>query len=146
MRAFSLIELMVAMAILAIVTAVALPIYNTYQARAQRTNAQADLVRCAQGMERHANVVMSYALAVDTDGDGMGDASSGAVSANICLVNAGAYDIALQSADAGSFVLRASATRGTGEGMLETDSAGGRRWDRNDDGDFDDARERDWRP
>ena len=48
------------------------------------------------------------------------------------------------------FVLRASAARADNvvgdDGMLELDSAGARRWDRNDDGDFDDDRERDWRP
>ena len=149
MRGFSLIELMVALAILGIVTAVALPIYNAYSVRAQRAAVQADLLRCAQGMERHANVSMGYELAVDTDGDGEGDASTGAVSANICIVNSALYEVTVQSADAGRFVLRARAAAAgsavADDGMLEADSVGGRRWDRNNDGDFDDDREREWR-
>ncbi len=147
-KGLSLIELMVALAILAIVSALALPIYNAYSVRAHRASAQADLMRCAQGLERHANATMSYAFAVDSDGDGMGDASTGAVTANLCVVAAEHYEIAVQVADAGSFVLRAIAASDSspvaGDGMLETDSTGAKRWDRNDDGDFDDEGERSW--
>lgn len=150
MRGFSLIELMVAAAILAIAVAVALPIYNAYTVRAERTGIQAALMRCAQGMERHATTAMSYASAIDSDGDGVGDASTGPVSGNICTVESTAYEVTVSMADADRFVLRARAAHADNmvgdDGMLELDSAGARRWDRNDDGDFDDDRERDWRP
>ena len=145
----SLLELMATMAILAIVAALALPIYSAYGIRAERTGAQADLLRCAQGMERHATATQSYALAVDTDGDGDGDASTGAVSANICALETTLYAITLQSADGTGFVLRADAASATSrvadDGMLELDSTGATRWDRNDDGDFNDADENSWR-
>ncbi len=145
----SLIELMAALAIVAIVAAVALPVYDGYRARTHRAHAQADLLRCAQGMESHASATGGYALAVDTDGDGVGDASTGAVSANICSLSA-RHEIVLAQADAGGFVLRATpppqAGRLSQDGRLETDALGGRRWDRNNDGDFDDADERSWRP
>ena len=140
----TLLELLAALAILAIVAAAALPIYSVYTDRAQRTAAQADLLRCAQGMERHANEAMSYALAVDADGDGTGDSSTGAVSANICTIDADDYDIVVHAADADGFALRAKFARGGG--MLETDADGARRWDRNDDGDFDDEEEHSWLP
>ena len=150
MRGFSLIELMVAVAILGLVAAVALPIYNAYGVRAERTGAQTDLLRCAQGMERHANAALSYEGAVDTDGDGIGDASTGAVSDNVCVLDRTAYEVTVHSAAADRFVLRARPAHvgsNVGEdGMLELDSHGGRRWDRNNDGDFDDARESDWQP
>lgn len=150
MRGFSLIELLVALAILAIATAVALPIYNAYGVRAERTGIQADLLRCAQGMERHANVAMDYEGAVDTDGDGVGDASTGLVSRNICEVDSSAYTVTVHAADAARFVLRARAVQADSpvgrDGMLELESTGARRWDRNNDGDFDDDGETGWRP
>ncbi|MCY3814196.1 MAG: type IV pilin protein [Gammaproteobacteria bacterium] len=150
MRGFSLIELLLALAILTIASAIALPIYNAYSVRAERTGIQADLMRCVQGMERHANVAMSYEGAVDTDGDGAGDASTGLVSANICRVEATAYTVTVQEAEPTRFVLRARAVESDSlvgrDGMLELDSAGGRRWDRNNDGDFDDDGETGWRP
>ena len=150
MRGFSLIELLVALAILAIATAVALPIYNTYSVRAERTGIQADLLRCAQGMERHANVAMSYEGALDTDDDGAGDASTGLVSRNICHVDSAQYTVTVHAADADRFVLRARAVHADSavarDGMLELDSTGRRRWDRNSDGDFDDDGESGWQP
>ena len=149
MPGLSLVELMATLAIIAIVTAVALPIYDTYSTRAHRANAQADLLRCAQGMERHAGATNSYAMAVDTNADGVGDVSTGDVSANICTVSA-RHRIALLAADGSGFVLRATAPTGAGrlasDGVLETDATGARRWDRNNDGDFDDLDERSWRP
>lgn len=150
MRGFSLIELLVALAILAIATAVALPIYKTYSVRAERTGIQADLLRCAQGMERHANAAMHYEGAVDTDDDGAGDASTGPVSRNICEVASTAYTVTVHAADAARFVLRARAVHADSpvgrDGMLELDSTGARRWDRNNDGDFDDDGETGWQP
>ncbi len=51
---FTLIELLIALAILAIVAGIAMPIYSTYTDRANRGEAQGDLMLCAQGMERWA--------------------------------------------------------------------------------------------
>ena len=146
----SLLEIMATVAILAIVAALALPIYSAYGIRAERSAAQADLLRCAQGMERHATRTGGYALAIDADGDGAGDASTGPVSANICVLDSTLYAIALRNADDAGFVLRAEAAsagnRVAGDGVLEIDSTGALRWDRNDDGDFDDQDENSWRP
>ena len=145
--AFSLIEIMVALAVVAIVLAVAVPVYQAHSVRAYRTQAQADLLRCAQGMERHAALAMGYGDAVDVDGDGRGDQSTGQVSENICQVASVHYRITVQAADATQFVLRAEAPAASpvaGDGVLELDAAGERRWDRNDDGDFGDDGERRW--
>ena len=149
-RGFSLLELMITLAILALIAAVALPAYNAYTERAHRLAAQSDLLRCAQGLERHANTSLSYALALDTNGDGIGDASTGEVSANLCAPDAETHRITVRTADATRFVLRAEAASATGrmadDGALELDSTGATRWDRNDDGDFDDEDEHSWRP
>jgi type IV pilus assembly protein PilE len=142
----TLLELMVAVAIVAILAAVALPVYSGYSARAHRANAQADLLRCAQGMERHAVAQGDYRQAVDTDGDGAGDASAGAVSENICAVEAQHYAITVHSASAAGYALRATPAANTPvaeDGMLELDSLGTRRWDRDNDGQFA-AAERSW--
>lgn len=147
-RGWSLLELMAVVAIIAIVGAVALPTYRGYAQRAVRTAAQADLVRCAQGMERHASRTGSYAAAADVDGDGTPDADVGPVTATICVVEADAYLVALTAADAGQFVLQARPAvpgAAAGDGALALDSTGQRRWDRNDDGDFLDADETTWR-
>lgn len=149
-RAFSLIEILVVLAVAAVLLAVAIPVYNGYSVRAYRTQVQADLLRCAQGMERHAASAMGYANAVDVDGDGQGDQSTGPVSANLCRVASTHYRVSVRTANAAHFVLRAEAVGSTGpvaaDGALEIDAAGERRWDRNDDGDFADYGERGWGP
>lgn len=147
-RAFSLLEILVVLAIVAILLAVAVPVYQGYSARAYRTEVQTDLLRCAQGMERHAALTMGYGNAVDVDGDGQGDQSTGEVSANLCRVASTHYRISVRTADAAHFVLRAEASSATSpvaaDGALELDAAGERRWDRNGDGDFGDDGERGW--
>ena len=146
--AFSLIEILVVLAVVAVLLAVAVPVYNGYSVRAYRTQVQADLLRCAQGMERHAASTMGYGNAVDLDGDGRGDQSTGPVSQNLCAVASTHYRILVQSADASHFVLRAEAVSATSpvaaDGALEVDATGERRWDRNNDGDFGDDGERGW--
>ena len=147
-RAFSLIEVLGVLAGVAVLLAVSVPVYQGYSVRAYRTEAQADLLRCAQGMERHAALTMGYGNAVDVDGDGQGDRSTGPVSANLCRVASTHYRISVRTADAAHFVLRAEPSSATSpvaaDGALELDAAGERRWDRNDDGDFGDDGERGW--
>ena len=103
---------MAVLAILAVLAAVALPIYRGYALRAERTSAQAELLRCAQGMERHAGRTGSYAGAADADGDGAADADTGPVSAIVCAVDADAYRVTVAAADARRFVLQATPAAG----------------------------------
>lgn len=144
----SLVELLVALAVLAILASVALPVYQGFGVRGSRVEAQADLVVCAQGMERAVGAGFDYRGLVDSDGDGVGDADTGPVSANICTANSVDYTIRVAFAGARGFTLRAAPTtagnRVDDDGVLELDSDGSRRWDRNDDGDFDDEGEDRW--
>ena len=144
----TLVELVAVAAILAILAAVAAPLYTAYTVRGHRVAAQADLLRCAQGMERHASLAFSHAAAIDANGDGIGDADAGVVTANLCAPTSPRYAVALQSADAAAFELRASPAPGDAlladEGDLAIDENGTRCWDRNDDGDFGDADETRW--
>lgn len=144
----SLVELLVALAVLAILAVVALPVYQTFGVRGSRAEAQADLMVCAQGMERAVGVGFGYGGLVDSDGDGVGDADTGPVSANICTATSLDYTLHVRAASTSGFTLRAvpaaAGNRVDGDGVLELDGDGTRRWDRNDDGDFDDEGERRW--
>jgi type IV pilus assembly protein PilE len=144
---FTLVELLVAVAIMAIISAVAIPFYTQYSLRAFRSEAQADLMVCGQAMERFASVNFSYLNAADTDADGVGDADGGPIARAVCApisVSEGRYDITIDATAAG-FVLTATPTgRMTDDGFMTFDSAGARAWDQNDDGDTSDAGEQDW--
>jgi type IV pilus assembly protein PilE len=138
-RGFTLIELLVALAIMAIISAVAVPIYREYSVRTQRTNAEKDLMLCAQSLERLASATFTY-------GGHVGGGDTGAVTANICIPTTTVYAIAVTAANANTFTIRATPTAppATGNGILEMDASGAQRWDRNNDGDFGDANETGW--
>ncbi len=119
---FTLVELMIAVAILAIVAAVAMPIYNQYTQRTYRSEAMADLLNCAQAMERFAAENFSY---------------TGAVLDDICEQRAedqGRYVIDITAVDANSFTLTATPVAGGvmgADGAITYNSAGERTWNGN---------------
>lgn len=148
-QGFTLVELLIALAIMAIVAAVALPLYNQYSDRTFRSEAQADLMNCAQALERFSSINFSYEGSADTDADGIGDADAGPIAGNICdPISARAAN------DRYAFTVNATATTFTltatpenqmaGDGVMTIDDRGNRQWDANNDGDFDDDGEDGW--
>ena len=77
-RGFTLIELMIVVAIIAIISAIAVPMYGNYVQKSRRTDAKAKLMEVAQSLERcftqfskyndsSCNVVTSGAVSLNSD-------------------------------------------------------------------------------
>ncbi|MYF51650.1 MAG: prepilin-type N-terminal cleavage/methylation domain-containing protein [Gammaproteobacteria bacterium] len=137
----TLIEVLVAVVILAVLAGLGLPALNAYSDRAYRAEAQGDLVACALALERWAGVRFTYQGTADTDADGAGDADDGPIATEVCAsrsVAEGRYRIRI-AASAEGFALTAHPEAGSpmvGDGFLTLDEAGNRGWDRNDDGEL----------
>jgi len=67
-RGFTLVELMVVVAIVAILAGIAYPIYTEQVARGRRADAQSGLFELAQFMERYYTTNNSYTTGGDGDG------------------------------------------------------------------------------
>ena len=128
---FTLIELIIAMAILAIISAVAIPIYTSYSVSTYRAEAQSDLLLCAQGMERFASENFTYAGADD---------GSGGLNPQLCRIGSTQrYQISVVS-DASSFTLTATPLANStvaDDGFMTVDSTGQRFWDQDNSGSID---------
>lgn len=147
-RGFTLIELLVVLAILAIVSAIAIPIYTQYSVRTFRADAMKDLLLCGQGLERLASQTFTYAGHVDADNNpATPGANTGPVTINICNPTSQNYVISVEVANANTFTVRALPNVGSvvaGDGGLELDASGNRRWNKNNNGTYTDAGEDDW--
>ena len=115
---------MIALAVLAVISAIAVPIYTSYSENTYRGEAQADLLKCAQGMERYASENFSY--------EGAGDGSGG-LNGSICNTLSGDRYTLTVVATRNDFTLTATPRPGIMEddGELEFGSNGQRRWNRN---------------
>ncbi|MDP6374236.1 MAG: type IV pilin protein [Pseudomonadales bacterium] len=146
LQGFTLTELLVVIAILSLISAVAMPLYTAYSQRTYRAEAQADLLNCAQAMERFASEGFTYLGAADTDGDGAGDDDNGPLATTICdplSQDQNRYDFTV-TASTGGFVLTATPVDVSGnmmrdDGFLTIDDAGNREWDADDSGAIDDG-------
>lgn len=142
-RGFTLIELMIVVAIVAILAAIAYPSYQDQVRKSRRADAQGALLGFGNAMERRFTERNTYA------GAATGGADTGAptVYPTEAPVDSGTkyYDLTINAANASSFTLRATPKGAqSGDGILELDHTGARRWDKNHDGDTADAGENNW--
>lgn len=116
LRGFTLIELMIAVAVVAILAAVAMPNYTEYIMRSHRSNARTSLLGAAQWMERAATVSGSYPLAAS-------------VTSGILGVEGNRYAITFSSTSGQTFTFTATPQPGTPQvndkcGTMTIDQAG----------------------
>lgn len=139
---FTLIEVLVVAALIAILAAVAVPSYQSQVAQARRSTMQAELVRLAQSMERIYSETGCYNPGSDNDCNTAADASNPPIATKLEHYSVD-FPVAV---DAERFRIRATPTVGpqATDGFLEINHLGQQFWDKNDDGDVDDAGESDW--
>lgn len=130
-RGFTLIELMVVVAVVAILVAIAVPSYSEAVRKGKRGQAKSDLVEAAQIAERYKTINGTYK-----------DLSAGTGSSNEIFdqspkTGAADYDIAVVGTpDAGTFKLKATPKGGQADdrcGVLSIDQAGIKKHSKGDD-------------
>lgn len=145
-QGFTLIELMITVAIVGIIAAIAYPSYTQYIINSRRVDAQQALVSFATAMERWRSQNMTYMGAATGGGDTGSPADTLFPSTAPVDGSDSFYNLTIASAAVNSFILRATPVAGTsqeGDGYLELLSDGRKRWDSNNSGSID-AGETQW--
>ena len=131
-RGFTLIELMIVVAIIGILAGIAWPSYQDHVKSTRRADAQGALMGLAQALERHFTTNGTYAGAADGNGVPTIFATEAPLDGGTKF-----YNLRITSADSSSYVIQAQPKNGqVGDGNLQLKSSGEKAWDRNNDGDI----------
>lgn len=136
---FTLVELMIAVAIVGIIAAVGYPSYQSMATGSYRSTAQSDLMALAAAMERHYNANFTYKGAAESGAD---TGSPGAFSTHSPASEPASdkrYNLTISSVSSSgtSYEIRAVPVSGTAQaddGTLYYFSDGRKGWDENSDG------------
>ncbi|QIL91514.1 prepilin-type N-terminal cleavage/methylation domain-containing protein [Microbulbifer sp. SH-1] len=129
---FTLIELMIVVAIIAVIAGIALPSYQEHVKTSRRADAQGALLGLAQAMEQHFTENGTYAGAADGNG-------VPSIFADEAPLDGGTkfYNLRVTASDGSSYTLQAQAKNAQADdGDLQLRSTGEKGWDRGDDGTF----------
>lgn len=134
-RGFTLIEILIALVVLGILMAVALPGYNSQVTRSKRSDCMGVMLGFAQAMEKHRALNYTY-LGAAASGDTGAPAST--LHPAQCPIDGEAlYNLTIQAATATTFTLQATPVAGKGQandGPLRINHLGQRFWDKDSDG------------
>ena len=132
-QGFTLVELMIVVAIMGILAAIAVPAYQDSVKKSRRADVQGALMGFANAMERHFTANRTY------EGAAAGGAPTGAptifpIQAPIDGGTA-SYNLTISAADTNTYTLNAEAIGAQdGNGDLQLTHTGEQRWDEDDDG------------
>jgi type IV pilus assembly protein PilE len=136
-RGFSLVELMVVVAIVGIVSMIAYPSYQGFIKGSNRAAAQADLMSLAAAMERHKAARFSYQGAADAAADTGSPAIFHKHSPSSEPFASRKYDLRISQASANTYVIEArpyTSSSQAGDGSLFFYSDGRKAWDQDNNG------------
>lgn len=126
---FTLIELMIVVAIVSIIAAVAYPSYTASVTKTRRADAKGALMGFAQAMERHFTENNTYEGAASG-----GDTGAPSIYPTGVPIDGGQkfYDLTIEAATVTTYTLRATPVNGqAGDGNLEITHTGAKTWDGN---------------